>query len=160
MHWSSLGSSPPSLLSVLPALGPVHLLQRALSLHCVQGLPQLPLLLPGYGVQEALSPRPGALLSSLQPHHKTVTRLGSGYTVQLGPLHPLGFIHSSVKCGHTDFWDVPPAPSGTLQCLLSGLRLCQPLKSFQMGPCRLLAVAPVCSAPVCSVVGSICHFVL
>lgn len=36
------------------------------------------------GAQAAFSPRPGAPLSFLQPHHKTVTCLGSGYSVQLG----------------------------------------------------------------------------
>lgn len=52
--------------------------------HRIQRQPRLHFLLPGCGVQAAFSPRPGALLSCLQPHHKTVTCLGSGYTVQLG----------------------------------------------------------------------------
>lgn len=109
-----------------------------------QRFPPLHFLLPGCGVQTAFSHRQAWCTSVLF----TATPLNSplpGIRVQCpaGPLHPLGFIHSSVKCGHTDFWDIPPVPSGTLQCLLSGLCLCQPLKSFLTGPCRLLAAAPV-----------------
>lgn len=73
MHGCSLGGRPPNWPSMLSALGPVF-----------SDSPRLHFLLPGCGVQAAFSPRPSALLSFLWPHHKTVTCLGSGYTVQLG----------------------------------------------------------------------------
>lgn len=148
MHRCSLGGRPPTWPSMLSALGPVHPLQHASAPHCIQRLPRPPTALPSPWLWD-----PGSFLPqawSATPENSDLS--GIRVHCPAGALHPLGFIHASVKCGHSDFWDVPLAPSGTLQSLLSRLCLCQPLKSFQTGPCRLLA-----AALICSVVGSVCH---
>lgn len=80
MHWHSLGRRQPTLPSMCWALSTFCSMPSALA-----GSATHPTALLLYcGVQAAFSPRPGALLSFLQPCHKTVTCLGSGYSVQLG----------------------------------------------------------------------------
>lgn len=124
----TLSTSP----STLPAQDPVF------------SWPTAPLLAPAsfslaVGESRQLSPQAccASVLFTATPFKGYLP--GIGIHCPARPLHPPGFIHSSVKCSHTDFCDIPPISSETLQCLSRRLRLCQPLKSFSDRPLHSLS---------------------
>lgn len=126
----TLSTSP----SMLLALGPVFLL--------ASGSPGCSCFSLAVRKSRQLSPQAccAPVLFMVTPYNGYLP--GIGKQCPAGPLHPPGFIHSSVKCSHTDFCDIPPISSETLHCLSRRLRLCQPLKSFSDRPsCSLSCIS-------------------